>query len=74
MTATLGSVIKSATAPTGTCDATDFALTNATVAVNQDVPSGMAVGTWRGPVLTMVNKSDQDACLDATVVVNYTSD
>ena len=75
VTATLGTVTKSAAAPAGTCDATDFALTNATVAVNQDVPTGSAKGTWSGPVLTMVDKTtDRDACLGATVTVHYTSD
>ena len=74
VTATLGTVTKSATAVAGTCDATDFTLTNATATVNQDVPTGSAKGTWTGPVLTMVNKAtDQDACLGATVVVNYTA-
>ena len=74
VTATLGAVTKSPTAPAGKCDATDFTLTNATVAVNQDVPTGSAKGTWSGPVLSMVKKTtDQDACLGATVTVNYTS-
>ena len=74
VTATLGTVTKSATAVAGTCDATDFTLTNATVTINQDVPTGTAKGTWSGPVLTMVNKTtDQDACLGATVTVNYTA-
>ena len=75
VTATLGTVTKAVGAPVGTCDATDFTITSPTAAVNQDVPSGTAKGTWTGPVLTMVNKTtDQDACLGATVVVNYTSD
>jgi len=74
VTATLGTVTKSTDAPEGTCDATDFAITNSTVAVDQDVAPGSHKGSWSGPVLVLVDKkADQDACLGATVTVNYTS-
>lgn len=72
VTAAISSVTKAAGAPVGTCDASDYQLTQPG-AVNADVPSGTGVGAWTGGSIRMINKStNQDACKGATVNLAYT--
>lgn len=72
VTASIASVVKAAGAPTGTCDASDFTLANATMTVNQDVPAGSNQGTWSGATIKFNNKgSNQNACKNATVNLGY---
>jgi hypothetical protein len=72
VTASIGAVAKATGAPAGACEAADFALANAVMTVNLDVPSGTAQGAWTGASLTLVNKpANQDACKGATVTLNY---
>jgi hypothetical protein len=73
VTASVESVTKAPGAPAGTCDATDYAITGATMPVDDEVPVGAREGSWSGASLSFVNKPDvdQDACKGATVVVRY---
>jgi hypothetical protein len=74
VTASISSVVKAAGAPSGTCDATDYTLTGATMAVGAEVPAGTAQGSWGGATLAFNNKaSNQDACKGATVNLAYTA-
>ena len=75
VTATIATVTKATGAPTGTCDATDYTLANATMPVNAQVPSGTAQGAWTGATIAFNNKSatNQDACKGATITFGYTS-
>jgi hypothetical protein len=67
------SVTEAAGAAAGTCDASDFILSHATMAVNADVAPGQATGAWTGATIRFNNKPDvnQDACKGATVKVSY---
>lgn len=67
-------VAKATGAPAGTCDATDYALTNGGVmTVNADIPKGTAQGAFNGSSVSMINKSaNQDACKNATLTITYT--
>lgn len=72
VTASISSVTKAVGAPAGTCDASDFTLTNATATVDAEVPTGNGVGAWTGPQIQFNNKAtNQDACKGATVVLGY---
>jgi hypothetical protein len=75
VTAAISAVTKAAGAPAGTCDATDFTLTGATMPVNAQVPTGTDVGDWSGATIAFDNKGDvnQDACKGATVSFTYTA-
>jgi hypothetical protein len=67
-----GGVVKAASAPAGTCDASDFTLANTTMAVNTQVPSGNGVGSFTGATIQFNNKAtNQDACKGATVNLAY---
>ena len=74
VTAAISSVTKAAGAPTGTCDATDFTLANATATVDAEIAAGNAKGAWTGPTLKFNDKTttNQDACKGATVNLSYT--
>lgn len=73
VTASIGTVTKAVGAPSGTCDATDFTLSNATMNVNAEVPAGNNQGSWTGATIAFNDKAtNQDACKLATVTVNYT--
>lgn len=74
VTASISSVVKATGAPVGTCDATDFTLSGAVMAVNADVPAGTAKGSWTGATIAFNNKAaaNQDACKGATVNLAYT--
>lgn len=58
----------------GTCDTTDFSLTNATMTVNAAIPAGTTVGSWTGAKIQFNNKpgTNQDGCKGATVTLTYT--
>jgi hypothetical protein len=73
VTASIQSVDKASDAPAGTCDATDFTLSNAAMTVNAQVPSGTNEGAWSGATIKFNDKSDtnQDACKGATVNLHY---
>lgn len=73
VTASIASVTKAAGAPAGTCDATDFALTDAVMTVNAQVPAGTNVGSFSGAKIQFNNKAgaNQDACKGATVALAY---
>lgn len=74
VTASISSVVKAGGAPAGTCDATDYTLSSATMVVNAQIPVGTAQGAWTGATIAFNNKSDanQDACKGATVNFAYT--
>ncbi len=74
VTASIDSVTKAVGAPAGTCDATDYTLSNATMTVAAEVPAGNAQGSWTGATIAFNNKAatNQDACKGATVSLAYT--
>ena len=54
------------------CDASDFTLAGATMAVGAQVAVGTNVGTWSGASIQFNNKaSNQDACKDVVVNLHY---
>jgi len=70
--ASISSVTKAVGAPSGTCDATDYTLANATMAVGAEVPAGTGVGSWSGATIKFNDKAtNQDACKGATVNLAY---
>ena len=74
VTVSISSVTKAVGAPAGTCDATDYTLSNATMTVGTQVPAGNAQGAWTGATLAFNNKAvNQDACKGATVNLAYTA-
>jgi hypothetical protein len=75
VTVSIASVTKAGGAPAGTCDATDYTLTGATMNVNAQIPIGTAQGAWTGATVAFNNKgaANQDACKGATVNFSYTS-
>jgi hypothetical protein len=72
VTVSISSVVKAGGAPAGTCDATDFTLTNPVATVSALIPVGNGMGAWSGPALQFNNKaSNQDGCKGATVNLAY---
>ena len=71
VTASIASVTKAA-GVTGTCDATDFTLTDAVMTVNAQIAPGTG-GAWSGAKIQFNNKAgvNQDACKGATVALAY---
>ena len=71
--ASISSVTKAVGAPSGTCDATDYTLTGATMSVAAEVPAGTSKGAWTGATIAFNDKSatNQDACKGATVNLAY---
>ncbi len=73
VTVSIGSVTKAGGAVAGTCDATDYTLTGAAMAVGAEVPAGTAQGSWTGATISFNNKAtNQDQCKGATVNLIYT--
>ena len=72
VTASIDSV-ELATGVSGTCDATDFTLGNATMTVDDQVPAGNGQGSWTGATIKFNNKAtvNQDACKGALVHLAY---
>lgn len=73
VTASITGVAKALNAPPGTCDATDFTLTNPLMAVGAEVAAGIGVGAFTGAKIQFNNKAavNQDACQEATVTLSY---
>ncbi|TAL41021.1 MAG: hypothetical protein EPN91_11725 [Salinibacterium sp.] len=65
--------ISSITGADGSCDATDFTLSNAVMTVAASIPAGTAQGSWTGATLAFNNKAtNQDGCKNAVVHISYT--
>jgi len=74
VTVSIASVVKDVSQPTGTCDATDFTITGATMAVGAEIPVGTAVGNWTGATIAFNDKvTNQDPCKLAVVNLAYAS-
>ena len=72
VTVSIASVTKAASAPAGTCDATDYTLASAAMTVNSEIAAGTGKGAFTGATLKFNNKaSNQDACKNATVNLAY---
>jgi hypothetical protein len=73
VTASIDSVDKATDAPAGTCDATDFTLSDEVMTVNAPVTSDEHTGSWSGATIQFNDKEDtnQDACKGATVNLHY---
>jgi hypothetical protein len=73
VTVSISSVDKASGAPAGTCDASDYTLSGATMNVQQDLaPLGQA--SFSGATIGFNNKaSNQDACQGATVNLSFAS-
>ena len=71
----IASVSKAPGAAAGTCDASDFTLTQRAITVAADVPSGRGTGAWRGSGIAFHTKPgiDQNACQGATVKLAYST-
>jgi hypothetical protein len=69
----IASVTKAGGAPAGTCDATDYTLSNAVMSVGAEVVAGNGKGSWTGATLAFNDKAatNQDACKGATVNLAY---
>jgi hypothetical protein len=57
----------------GSCDASDYTLTGATMTVDAEIASGSGVGAWTGATIAFNNKAavNQDDCQGATVNLAY---
>ena len=72
VTASISGVTKATGAPAGACSAADFTLSNATMTVNAEVPSGNGKGSFTGATIQFNNTaSNQDGCKGATVKLAY---
>jgi hypothetical protein len=72
VTASIASVTKNVGAVAGTCDATDYTLSNPVMSVGAQVPAGVAQGAWTGATIQFNNKvTNQDQCKLATVNLAY---
>lgn len=73
ITASIASVTKASGAPSGTCDASDYTLANATMTINAEVLAD-DTSTWSGATIKFNDKTgaNQDACKNATVNLAYT--
>lgn len=74
VTVAITSVTKATGAPAGTCDATDYTLTGAAMAVGVNIAPG-ASAPFTGATLGFNNKAsaNQDGCKGATVTLGYTA-
>jgi hypothetical protein len=74
VTVSIASVAKAAGAAAGTCDATDYTLSNPAMTVNTDLTPGQTI-TFTGATLGFNDKttSNQDACKGATVNLAYST-
>ena len=72
VTVSISSVVKAVGAPAGTCDSTDYTLSNNPLTYNAEVLAN-DTSTWTGPAIAFNNKpSNQDGCKGATVNLAYT--
>ena len=74
VTVSFGSIVKAEGAPAGTCNTTDYVLTNTTMEVDVQVAANSTGGPFSGAGIAFVNKpsTNQDACKGATVNLVYT--
>jgi hypothetical protein len=73
VTVSIASVVKATSAPAGTCDASDYDLSDEVMTVGQDLDAGEAA-TFTGATIAFLNKAtNQDACKGATVNLLYTA-
>ncbi len=73
VTVSISGVTKAVGAVPGPCDASDFVLTNPTMAVNQQLAPG-ASASFAGASLAFNDKSvNQDSCQGATLTLLYTT-
>jgi hypothetical protein len=73
VTASIASVTKASGAPAGTCDETDYTLSNPVMTVDEDL-APQASASFSGATLGFNNKAtNQDACQGATVSLAYAS-
>jgi hypothetical protein len=71
--ASIKSVTKDPNAVSGTCDSTDYTLSNATMTVGSDLAPG-ASANFSGATLAFNDKAtNQDQCKGATVTITYTA-
>ena len=72
VTVSITSVVLAA-GTTGTCDATDFVLAGATMAVGHEVAVGAGLDEFTGATIKFNNKAaaNQNACKSATVNLGY---
>jgi hypothetical protein len=70
----ISSVTKAVGAPAGTCDDTDYTLSNPTMLIGTDIATGATVN-FTGASLHFNNKAtvNQDACKGATVNLSYSA-
>lgn len=76
VSATIASVTRTAEAIAAAlpCTPADYQLAGFPVAVNAQVPSGSAQGSWTGGTIALINSgTNQDGCKNATVALTYTS-
>jgi hypothetical protein len=73
ITASIASVVKDSNAPSGSCDASDYTLANATMTINAEVLAN-DTSTWTGATIKFNDKptTNQDGCKNATVNLAYT--
>jgi hypothetical protein len=72
VTASISGVTKASGAVAGTCDSSDFTLSNPVMAVGASIPVGTAQGAWTGATIKFNNKAtSQDQCKGATVSLAY---
>ena len=72
VTASISSVVKDAGAVAGTCDASDYTLSDPVMLVGAEVATGTGVGSWSGATIQFNNKAtNQDQCKLATVNIAY---
>ena len=57
----------------GACDADNYAVSGSPMTVDDEVPTGDAVGAWSGATIAFANDPlvNQDACQGATVNLTY---
>ena len=65
--------VDQAAAAVGSCDATDYILSNAVMTVNAEIPAGSGVSNWTGATVQFRDKPgvNQDGCKGATVNLHY---
>ena len=72
VTASISGVTKAGDAPAGTCDASDFTLSNAQMSVGHEVAKGTGVDGFSGATIQFKDQTTtQDACQGATVHVSF---
>ena len=72
LTATLQSVTKSGSAPSGTCTTNDFSLVATPISIAREITPNTSI-TWSGFTVQMLDNTtaSQDACKGATVTISY---